>query len=839
MLLFAVTFIGYSQDPVGPPIGPTGPAEGCVDFNNQSVGGWQGNLNNTGANVEIASPGPSGATTDSYLLGHDDSGPSYIYNSSEYIGNWNTVLGDNRNSCFCWDFRVFDDANSGEITLLSPSIILVNNPNNLNSPNVNANIRAIFRSSFTTTENAGWLHTCAPIGLCDAAGNLPSNEFGYWEMLDGGDCNDWDALIQDVTAIVLPIDYYPNPSEDIGWDNFCFQNCDQLDLPEINCELVDANFVKGEDIEGECCHDLSLVNNDPNLNYSEVVFTIVSPNVEYSLFNASQGFTVNNSYSGNSNANRRNGITSPNGIPNGNLQDIANMCFSSTNGSELTTVDIEVTWLLEPDSNGIEYIPCRERVTLNCMEMPMEGCCDSLENQIVNGDFEFGAEGFESEYSFENDISVSSILPGSYGVINTEEANSICDNWMVDDHTTNCDGAGNFLVVNGQTGQTGSSIFWGQTIQVDDTTDTYKLCASFKHLEQCCFDVTPTIDVIINGVVVETITIDQTSGADPCSWQDYTYSFSPDNFSVTIQFALDETALGDGNDLAVDDIIIHNLPKAPFYISTQDQRPQLTNIMASYGNISPSPGTADDILPSPECEFEWFVAKIDNIDLSDPSNPIVTFFSGTEQMDGSLGNGGLGWNSLTTSFPLYDGASTPNPAYPVDGNFENGFYYISLTVNECDCYADSTDAKIVGRFGLKGNENETITHFTLSEESLKRMEMIRQGYRNGKEITFSNSFSKEPTTLFFTEKDQVLLSQNEPNPFDNSTTISFYLPENTYSAKLQITSINGSLFSSIPIDQNGHGQVKINTVQYKEGIYFYSLIIDDVVMETKRMVLTR
>lgn len=453
------------------------------------------------------------------------------------------------------------------------------------------------------------------------------------------------------------------------------------------------------------------------------------------------------------------------------------------------------------------------------------GCCDSLENQIVNGDFDFGREGFETEYQFENDISVSSILPGSYGVINTEEANSICDNWMVDDHTTNCDGAGNFLVVNGRTGQPGSSIFWGQTIQVVDTTDTYKLCASFKHLEQCCFNVIPTIDVIINGVVVETITIDQTSGADPCSWQDYTYSFSPDNFSVTIQFALDETALGDGNDLAVDDIIISNLPKAPFYISTQDQRPQTSNIMASIFTIAPPTGpTQDDILPSPECKYEWMVAPVTDIDFS--TSP-ATVSTGTIDVGGPFSAANTNWG-LTTSFPGYGGGGT-------DGTFGNGFFYIAMTVYDCECYADSTDAKVVGRFGLKLPNGGDLENFVLSDDSKEAINSIRQG-------AYSETV---PTTTLFNQADinklnnGPSLQQNEPNPFDNSTTISYFLPDSGQSAILRITAIDGSILETIPIEQKGNGRVRINSIRYMEGVYFYSLVIDDLVVETKRMVLTR
>ena len=265
------------------------------------------------------------------------------------------------------------------------------------------------------------------------------------------------------------------------------------------------------------------------------------------------------------------------------------------------------------------------------------GCCDSLENQIINGDFEFGREGFESEYSFENDISVSSILPGSYGVINTEEANSICDNWMVDDHTTNCDGAGNFLVVNGLTGQstTPPKVFWEQTIQVDDTTGSYKLCASFRHLEQCCFDVTPVVDVIINGVVVKTIMVDQTIGTDACSWQEETISFSPDDFSLDIQLALHETELGDGNDLAVDDIIIANLPEVAFDLSVRRQSPLTSVYKASINDIEPI-ATADDQLPD-GCEYEWFIAKIEDISIDAQGNATPnSYFAGTQLIGLSL-----------------------------------------------------------------------------------------------------------------------------------------------------------------------------------------------------------
>ena len=837
MFLFAITVTVTAQVP--DTVGPPGPIfVECVDFDDNTFEGWQSNDQggmDFGIITDLQAPGPSGANTDIYLWGRDASGLSYYFNDANLTGDW-IGLTNGQNTCFCWDYNLITDGEPNSVLPSRNAIGIVNSTSSTDPINNNT-ARATFRLNVAIDETADWTTLCAPIGFCDAQGNLPSNQYGQWEMANGGDCNDWNQLIRNVTHTILFIDLYGGITETMGWDNFCFKECEQLDIPQANCELVNASGQAIIDDRGNCCQNITLTNND-NISYNEVTFTITTPNVEYNQFSITPttGLSANSNFA---RPERTRSILAPNNMPTGTLSNLVEMCFSGANNTSLPpTVDVRVSWL-QPLGQGSNIVACEETITLFCDAIPPEpemGCCDSLENIIVNGDFEFGPEGFETEYQFENDISVSSILPGSYGVVSTEEANSICDNWMVDDHTTNCDGAGNFLVVNGQTGQPGqpgSSIFWGQTIQVDDTTDTYKLCASFKHLEQCCFDVTPTIDVIINGVVVETVTVDQSIGADPCSWQEYTYSFSPDNFSVTIQFALDETALGDGNDLAVDDIIIHNLPKAPFYISTQDQRPQTSNIMASINSINPN---GDDFLPSDECEYEWFIAKIDNIVFDAQGNATPSYFPATMQMGGSVQTPNWG---LTTDFAGYQAqagnTSTISGTQP--GDFDNGFYLISLKVFDCECYADSTDAKIVGRFAGKVI-NEEISELNISKEALKELEVIKESFSNGT-MTGTTLSPIEATSLLSIEKEKAVLAQNEPNPFDNSTTISYFLPDNSQSAVLRITGIDGSVLQTIPIEQKGTGRVRINSTRYMEGVYFYSLVIDDLVVETKRMVLTR
>lgn len=82
------------------------------------------------------------------------------------------------------------------------------------------------------------------------------------------------------------------------------------------------------------------------------------------------------------------------------------------------------------------------------------------------------------------------------------------------------------------------------------------------------------------------------------------------------------------------------------------------------------------------------------------------------------------------------------------------------------------------------------------------------------------------------------LSQNFPNPFHENTLITYYLPEDTGNARLEIHAIDGRLLETIPLPQTEKGQVKIEAGRFSPGTYLYSLIVDNVALETKRMVFT-
>ncbi len=82
------------------------------------------------------------------------------------------------------------------------------------------------------------------------------------------------------------------------------------------------------------------------------------------------------------------------------------------------------------------------------------------------------------------------------------------------------------------------------------------------------------------------------------------------------------------------------------------------------------------------------------------------------------------------------------------------------------------------------------------------------------------------------------LYQNQPNPFYANTQIGYYLPSNTKTAYIKIYNLQGSQLKSHKIIERGNGSIELKGSEFNPGIYIYGLIIDEELIDTKRMILT-
>lgn len=83
-----------------------------------------------------------------------------------------------------------------------------------------------------------------------------------------------------------------------------------------------------------------------------------------------------------------------------------------------------------------------------------------------------------------------------------------------------------------------------------------------------------------------------------------------------------------------------------------------------------------------------------------------------------------------------------------------------------------------------------------------------------------------------------VLEQNIPNPFNGTSTVNYKLPAGTTNASLMVCDLSGKKVLSYPIDANS-SSVTLNSEKLSSGIYLYSIVANNQILETKRMVVEK
>lgn len=142
---------------------------------------------------------------------------------------------------------------------------------------------------------------------------------------------------------------------------------------------------------------------------------------------------------------------------------------------------------------------------------------------------------------------------------------------------------------------------------------------------------------------------------------------------------------------------------------------------------------------------------------------------------------------------------------------------------------DSTQGKMLSYSGIIPILIEAIKDLSLQvEDQKKQIDALKSNDANLKSIKSTNA-----------QSTVAILSQNVPNPFNQTTEIGYYLPETTQKAVLYIYNMNGLQLKSIPIQNTGVGNVTINGSELQPGMYIYTLVADGQEIDTKRMILTQ
>jgi hypothetical protein len=103
------------------------------------------------------------------------------------------------------------------------------------------------------------------------------------------------------------------------------------------------------------------------------------------------------------------------------------------------------------------------------------------------------------------------------------------------------------------------------------------------------------------------------------------------------------------------------------------------------------------------------------------------------------------------------------------------------------------------------------------------------------EVNNSNtSVNKHAVTL--SKADMLVLDQNQPNPFNEKTIITYNVPEKYGYAQIIFTTTEGKIIKIADITQKGAGELTVYANDLSAGIYQYSLVVDGKTIETKKMI---
>lgn len=87
--------------------------------------------------------------------------------------------------------------------------------------------------------------------------------------------------------------------------------------------------------------------------------------------------------------------------------------------------------------------------------------------------------------------------------------------------------------------------------------------------------------------------------------------------------------------------------------------------------------------------------------------------------------------------------------------------------------------------------------------------------------------------------DVLSLSQNDPNPFSERTTITLNIPKDITTAAVFFYDMSGKQIGKRMITERGKTQISVTSTDFGEGMYLYSLIADGKVIATRKMILTK
>lgn len=93
--------------------------------------------------------------------------------------------------------------------------------------------------------------------------------------------------------------------------------------------------------------------------------------------------------------------------------------------------------------------------------------------------------------------------------------------------------------------------------------------------------------------------------------------------------------------------------------------------------------------------------------------------------------------------------------------------------------------------------------------------------------------------LTYSNDNKPALFQNRPNPTSGNTVIGYYLPETVNSSSISFYAVDGSLIYQERLESKGYNEIQLNTDRLSNGMFYYSLEVDNQKVDQKSFVVSK
>ena len=88
-----------------------------------------------------------------------------------------------------------------------------------------------------------------------------------------------------------------------------------------------------------------------------------------------------------------------------------------------------------------------------------------------------------------------------------------------------------------------------------------------------------------------------------------------------------------------------------------------------------------------------------------------------------------------------------------------------------------------------------------------------------------------------TNRNNSILYQNIPNPFNGTTSIKYYIPYNKNNGAIVFSNNSGQIIDNIKLENFGEQELFFNSESLASGIYYYTLFVDGRKVDSKKMII--